>query len=60
MSRPLLGIAHATSIFALESVKFILKNNDCKLNSDFFQQTNGAIMCTLFPPTYAKLIMIFF
>ena len=41
----------------LESVDFILKNNTCVFNDEYFLQLQGTAMGTVFAPTYANLSM---
>ena len=46
--------------FVLESVKFILENNNLNFDNEYFNQIKGTAMGTLFAPTYANLTMGFF
>ena len=46
--------------FVLEATRFILENNNCKFNNEFFRQINGTAMKTVFAPTYATLSMEYF
>ena len=41
----------------LESIKLISENNNCTVNDEFYRQTNGATMGTIFASTYATLTM---
>ena len=43
--------------FILESIDFILKNNTCVFDSEYFLQLQGTAMGTVFAPTYVKLSM---
>ena len=38
-----------------ESTRLILENNNCKFNLEFFVQTNGTAVGTIFAPTYATI-----
>jgi len=49
-----------TKEFILECVAFILANNNCKFNNEYFTQIGGMAMGTIFAPTYATLTMGFF
>ena len=44
----------------LESVKFILENNNLNFDNEYFNQIKGTAMGTIFAPTYANLTMEFF
>ena len=46
--------------FVLESVKFILENNNLNFNNEYFNQIKGTAMDTMFAPAYANLTMRFF
>ena len=46
--------------FVLESVKFILENNNLNFNNEYFNQIKGTAMDSMFAPTYANLTMGFF
>ena len=46
--------------FVLESVKFILENNNLNFDNEYFNQIKGTAMGTIFAPTYANLTMGFF
>ena len=46
--------------FILESVKFILENNNLKFDNEYFNQIKGTAMGTIFAPTYANLTMGYF
>ena len=43
--------------FILESNDFILKNNTCVFDNEYFLQLQGTAMGTVFAPTYANLSM---
>ena len=43
--------------FILESIDFILKNNTCVFDNEYFLQLQGTAMGTVFAPTYANLSM---
>ena len=43
--------------FILESIDFILKNNTCVFDNEYFLQIQGIAMGTAFAPTYANLSM---
>ena len=43
--------------FFIESVEFVFKNNTMTFDSEFFLQTKGTAMCTVFVWTYATIIM---
>ena len=43
--------------FILESSKFILENNTCTFNDEYYTQISGTAMGTIFAPTYATLTM---
>ena len=45
---------------ALESVKFVLENNNLNFDNEYFNQINGTAMGTIFAPTYTNLAMGFF
>ena len=45
--------------FVLESVKFILENNNLNFDNEYFNQIKGTSMRTIFAPTYANLTMGF-
>ena len=49
-----------TKEFVLESVKFILENNNLNFDKEYFNQIKGTAMGTIFSPTYANLTMGFF
>ena len=49
-----------TKEFVLESVKFILENNNLNFDNEYFNQIKGTAMGTIFAPTYANLTMRFF
>ena len=44
-------------LFILESIDFILKNNTCVFESEYFLQLQGIAMRTVFAPTNANLSM---
>ena len=44
----------------LESVKFILENNNLNFDYEYFSQFKVMAMGTIFAPTYANLTMGFF
>ena len=44
----------------LESIKFILENNNLNFNNKYFNQIKGTAVGTIFAPTYANLTMGFF
>ena len=46
--------------FVLESVKFILENNNLNFNNEYFNQIKGTTKGTIFTPTYANLTMGYF
>ena len=46
--------------FVLENVKFVLENNNLELDNDYFIQSKGATVGTIFAPRYANLNMVFF
>ena len=46
--------------FVLESVKFILENNNLNFDNEYFNQIKGTAMGTIFAPTYTNLTMGFF
>ena len=46
--------------FVLESVKFILENNNLNFDNEYFNQIKGTAMGAIFAPTYANLTMGFF
>ena len=43
--------------FVLESVKFILENNNLKFDNDYFNQIKATAIGTIFAPTYTNLTM---
>ena len=43
--------------FILESIDFILKNNTCVFDNEYFLQLQGTAMGTVFAPTYVNLSM---
>ena len=43
--------------FILESIDFILKNNTCVFDNEYFLQLQGTAMGTVFAPAYANLSM---
>ena len=43
--------------FILESIDFILKNNTCVFDNEYFLQLQATAMGTVFAPTYANLSM---
>ena len=43
--------------FILESIDFILKNNTCVFDNEYFLQLQGTAMDTVFAPTYVNLSM---
>ena len=43
--------------FILESIDFILKNNTCVFDNEYFLQLQGTAMGTVFAPSYANLSM---
>ena len=43
--------------FVLESVKFILKNNNLNFDNEYFNQIKGTAMGNIFAPTYTNLTM---
>ena len=45
--------------FILESIDFILKNNTCVFDNEYFLQLQGTAMGTVFAPTYANLSMAY-
>ena len=45
--------------FVLESVKFILENNNLNFDNEYFNQIKGTAMGTIFASTYANLTMGF-
>ena len=46
--------------FVLEYTKFILRNNNRKVNNEFYNQIKGTAMGTNFAPTYATLSIGYF
>ena len=46
--------------FVLESVKFILENNNLNFDNEYFNQIKGTATGIIFAPTYANLTMGFF
>ena len=46
--------------FVLESVEFILENNNLNFDNEYFNQIKGTAMGTIFVPNYANLTMGFF
>ena len=46
--------------FLLESVKFILENNNLNFDSEYLNKIKGTVMGAIFAPTYANLTMGFF
>ena len=46
--------------FVLESVKFILENNNLNFDNKCFNQVKGTGMGTVFAPSYTNLTMVFF
>ena len=46
--------------FVLESVKFILENNNLNFDNEYFNQIKGTVMATIFGLIYANLTMGFF
>ena len=46
--------------FVLETVKFILENNNLNFDNEYLNRIKGTAMGTIFAPTYANLTMRFF
>lgn len=46
--------------FAIESIKTLLKINNCTFNIEFYKQINGTAMGTKFAATYPNLTMGYF
>ena len=46
--------------FVLESVKFILENNNLNFDNEYFNQIKGMAVGTIFAPTHANLTIEFF
>ena len=44
----------------MECGKFILQNNNVKFSNEFYNRIKGTAMVTIFAPTYATFLMVYF